>query len=51
MLDFGRDSLYPGPFKATTMTSNNPISAEHFSDLQAKAREVFLKFEELRGFL
>jgi hypothetical protein len=33
------------------MTPQNPISAEHFSDLQAKAREAFAKFEELRGFL
>jgi hypothetical protein len=33
------------------MTPQNRISAEHFSDLQAKAREAFAKFEELRGFL
>ena len=32
------------------MSSNNP-SIEHFSDLEAKARERFAKFEELRGFL
>jgi hypothetical protein len=24
---------------------------EHFTDLEAKARERFAKFEELRGFL
>ena len=33
------------------MTPQNPIPADHFSDLQAKAKEVFAKFEELRGFL
>jgi len=33
------------------MTSNKPISTERVSDLQAKAREAFVKFEELRGFL
>jgi hypothetical protein len=33
------------------MTPQNPVSAEHFSDLQAKAKEAFAKFEELRGFL
>jgi hypothetical protein len=26
-------------------------TAEHFSDLEARARESFAKFEELRGFL
>jgi len=33
------------------MTPPNPVSDEHFSDLQAKAKEAFAKFEELRGFL
>jgi hypothetical protein len=33
------------------MTSHNPVPAEHFTDLQAKAKEAFAKFEELRGFL
>jgi hypothetical protein len=33
------------------MNPPNPVSAEHFSDLQAKAKEAFAKFEELRGFL
>jgi hypothetical protein len=33
------------------MSPNNTLSADHFSDLEAKARERFVKFEELRGFL
>ncbi len=33
------------------MTPNQPVSSEHFLDLQAKAKEALAKFEELRGFL
>jgi hypothetical protein len=33
------------------MSPNKPISAEHSSDLEAKTRERFAKFDELRGFL
>ncbi|MDP2915252.1 MAG: peptide chain release factor 2 [Candidatus Aminicenantes bacterium] len=32
------------------MNPNNNLPAEHFSDLEAKTRERFAKFEELRGF-
>jgi len=33
------------------MSPNKSISAEHSSDLEAKIRERFAKFDELRGFL
>jgi hypothetical protein len=29
----------------------SPQANDHFSELEAKARERFAKFEELRGFL
>jgi hypothetical protein len=32
------------------MSTQQPIQ-EHFSDLEARARERFAKLEELRGFL
>jgi hypothetical protein len=33
------------------MSPDNSSPTEHFSDLEAKARDRFAKFEELRGFL
>jgi hypothetical protein len=33
------------------MSPDNPILSEHLGELEAKARERFAKFEELRGFL
>jgi len=33
------------------MSSNKTLPSEHWKDLEAKARERFSKFEELRGFL
>ena len=33
------------------MTQQNAATSGHFSDLEAKARVLFAKFEELRGFL
>jgi hypothetical protein len=33
------------------MTDKNSVPSEHFYELQAKAKEPFAKFEELRGFL
>jgi hypothetical protein len=50
VLDNQRYLIYYVSFKETTMSPNN-LSIEHFSDLEAKARERFAKFEELRGFL
>ncbi len=50
VLDNERYLLYYVSFKETTMSPNN-ISVEHFSDLEAKARDRFAKFEALRGFL
>jgi hypothetical protein len=29
----------------------SPNATEHFTDLEARAREPFAKFEEFRGFL
>jgi hypothetical protein len=33
------------------MTPNASSTTGRFSDLEAKARECFAKFEEIRGFL
>lgn len=33
------------------MKEKNPINKERFSELQATIKELFSKFEELRGFL
>jgi hypothetical protein len=33
------------------MSPQNAVTSGHFADMEAKARVLFAKFEELRGFL